>query len=168
MNELRTLLLDSGHQCIGFIDLKRSIKLLVNEKADALDFWNVKINHSNGSLKHPAILRLKNHNATWIYKTTRFSKQLIFKRDQYLCQYCNAALTSSEITIDHIIPRSRGGSNSYLNCVSSCKPCNSTKGNRTPEEAGMRLINKPSAPIMGIVYDYKQMAIKHDSWKNYI
>lgn len=167
MTVLHTLLLDSSHQCLGFITEKKAIKLLIKDKAEVLEEWTNKISYISGNFKHPATLRLKSHRANWLHKSTRFSKMLIFRRDQYLCQYCAAPLTSTNITIDHIVPRSRGGINSYTNCVSSCYPCNRAKGNRTPEEAKMRLINKPSAPTMGVVFDYRQMAIKHDGWKNY-
>lgn len=72
-----------------------------------------------------------------------FSKRAILRRDRYACQYCGSPY---ELTIDHVIPRSLGGGNGWTNCVTACYPCNHSKGDRTPEQAGMKLLSKPSRP----------------------
>jgi len=73
------------------------------------------------------------------------SRKNVFRRDRYTCQYCGAR--GVELTLDHVTPRSRGGRTTWENLVTACKACNTKKGNRTPEEAGMRLLKRPRAPL---------------------
>jgi len=75
-----------------------------------------------------------------------FNRQNLFKRDQHTCQYCGVGLPGSELQIEHIMPRSRGGPTTWENTVAACDSCNSQKADKTPSEAGMRLRKKPAAP----------------------
>jgi hypothetical protein len=79
----------------------------------------------------------------------RFSRLNIYARDGNTCQYCGRTLPRSDLNLDHVIPRSRGGTTSWENVVCSCIPCNLIKGGRTPAEAGMRLLHAPSRPRWG-------------------
>ncbi len=79
-------------------------------------------------------------------KTVTFSRLNLYRRDRYTCQYCGSRPGSKELTIDHVQPRSRGGGLNWQNCVLACLACNKRKGNRTPEEAGMKLSAKPIEP----------------------
>jgi hypothetical protein len=79
-------------------------------------------------------------------KTVRFSRKNVLSRDNYTCQYCSFRGSREELTLDHIIPRSKGGGNTFTNIVTSCKECNSKKGNKTLKEVGMKLIKQPETP----------------------
>ena len=79
-------------------------------------------------------------------KTVTFSRLNLYRRDRYTCQYCGGRPGSKELTIDHVMPRSRGGALSWENCVLACVACNKRKGSRTPEEAGMALLAAPVRP----------------------
>jgi len=76
----------------------------------------------------------------------KITNSLLFSRDGYLCLYCGRAFTRNELSRDHMVPRSRGGQNSWENCVTACKRCNHYKDDRTPEEANMKLLAVPFAP----------------------
>lgn len=76
----------------------------------------------------------------------KYSRKNIFHRDENRCQYCGTEKARKELTVDHIIPRSRGGRNTFTNIVAACKECNSKKGDKTPEEAGMLLLKSPATP----------------------
>lgn len=73
-------------------------------------------------------------------------RHILYARDRYLCGYCGTQYDSHKLTIDHVHPKSRGGKNTWVNCVTACKPCNHKKGNKTPEEARMHLLYVPYAP----------------------
>ncbi len=75
-----------------------------------------------------------------------FSRRNLFKRDRFTCQYCGVQPGPEELTVDHVLPRSRGGTSTWKNCVLACVECNKTKANRTPREAGMRLRKQPGKP----------------------
>ena len=81
-----------------------------------------------------------------IFRKQKFSKKNIFLRDRFSCQYCTRMLSMRDGTIDHVLPRSKGGKTNYLNCVAACKPCNSRKDNKTPEQANMPLFSKIRYP----------------------
>jgi len=77
------------------------------------------------------------------HQTRALSRKNILMRDRYMCQYCQRVLPSGEMTLDHVIPRSRHGETEWENLVACCHGCNNRKGNRTPEEAGMKLLRLP-------------------------
>lgn len=164
---MKTLLLNSDFQPLAFISERRAIKLLVRDKVDILSLWNnVKYFHSSGFIELPSVIKLKNKIVRHFVKMI-FSKNAVFKRDNYGCQYCEKILTSSQITIDHIIPKSRGGNNSFENCVAACHECNSKKGSKLPHEVGMRLVRKPETP-KGYLVVSPQKENWHHSWDIFI
>jgi 5-methylcytosine-specific restriction endonuclease McrA len=82
-----------------------------------------------------------------------FSRRNVAKRDHYTCQYCGAQPGWEAITVDHVVPRSQGGSSSWTNCVAACVPCNARKANRTPDQAGLRLRKHPARPMWKPLYE---------------
>jgi len=99
----------------------------------------------NFNLLVPEIIVLNFFNE-FVRREVRFSRRNIFERDRNTCQYCGRRFTKSELTIDHVVPRSRGGRDTWENVVLACMKCNVRKGNRTPREAGLRLIRTPRKP----------------------
>jgi 5-methylcytosine-specific restriction endonuclease McrA len=101
-------------------------------------------------------------------KEVKFTRHNIFERDQDTCQYCGRRFDRKDLNLDHVIPRDRGGPTIWENIVCSCIECNTHKGNRTPLEAGMRLIRKPKRPkwrpFVQIDFGFQH----HDSWKHFI
>lgn len=83
----------------------------------------------------------------WYMRETLFAERsVLYARDRYLCAYCGDNFENKSLTIDHVHPKSRGGKNTWVNCVTACKPCNMRKGNKTTEEAKMHLLYVPYAP----------------------
>lgn len=79
-------------------------------------------------------------------ETIYAERMILYSRDRHLCAYCGDVFKDHHLTIDHVLPRSRGGKNTWVNTVTACKPCNVSKGNKTPEEARMHLLYVPYAP----------------------
>ena len=98
--------------------------------------------------------------------TVTFSRRNLFRRDRWTCQYCGKRPESDGLTIDHVIPRSRGGVSRWDNCVLACAECNRRKANRTPAEAHMRLRNKPKAPRWSPLFAVQDVRI--ESWSKFI
>lgn len=98
----------------------------------------------------------------------RFSRHNIFARDRDTCQYCGAKLPRSEFNIDHVIPRSLGGTSTWENVVTSCMRCNIRKGGRTPSEAGMRLIRKPATPRWTPLWRAADLGLRYEQWKPFL
>jgi len=120
----------------------------------------------NGYMVAPAVLRLKYYRH--IIKKARYSSKVVFYRDNYVCSYCGKNFVKSKLTIDHIIPRSKGGKTDWMNCVTCCKGCNNRKRNRTPEEAGMPLLTKPFVPQSLIKNELSGIRPVHSEWLNYL
>ena len=98
----------------------------------------------------------------------KLTRRNLLTRDQHRCSYTGEKLTLKDATIDHVIPRSRGGMTTWDNVVSACRKCNIKKGNRTPSEANMMLIRKPKSPTI-ITYMHMSYQFRHDpSWKKYL
>ncbi len=102
------------------------------------------------ALRVPRVLRLVHYDRLPRAIVT-LSHRNVMLRDQFTCQYCGSAPAHNELNIDHVIPRSQGGADSWENLVTACRPCNLRKGGRTPEQCGMRLIQPPSRPRWSIV-----------------
>lgn len=101
-------------------------------------------------------------------KEVKFTRHNIFERDKNMCQYCGAVLDRRDLNLDHVIPRDRGGPTTWENIVCSCIPCNTRKANRTPSEAGMRLVQKPKRPKWRPFVQVSLGAPVHDTWKHFL
>ena len=101
-------------------------------------------------------------------QTIRFNRRNIFARDTNRCQYCGKKFPTSELSLDHVIPRSRGGETSWENVVCSCVKCNVRKGGRTPHEANMHLIKVPVKPKRSPLLSVKLGNPKYQSWKSFL
>ncbi|MCP4251792.1 MAG: HNH endonuclease [Candidatus Scalindua sp.] len=100
--------------------------------------------------------------------TIKFNRKNIFARDKNRCQYCGKKVPTSELSLDHIIPRTQGGTSNWKNIVCACTNCNKHKGGRRPEEAGMKLICKPVKPNHCPLIQLKLGSNKYNSWKQFL
>jgi len=122
----------------------------------------------NYQLRVPRIVQLVYYDKTPRFRV-RFSRKNIFLRDRNRCQYCGELFDSKELTIDHVVPTSRGGGNSWENVVCCCVQCNKRKGNRTPEEAALSLVRKPKRPYWIPFSRFtNKRSSTHPTWRNFI
>ncbi len=101
-------------------------------------------------------------------KEVKFTRHNIFERDKNTCQYCGLKLERRDLNLDHVIPRDHGGPTTWENIVCSCIPCNTRKSNRTPAQAGLRLIRKPKRPKWRPFVQIHFGAPLPDSWKHFL
>src|ERR1035437_1755276 len=141
----KTLLLNSSFEVLSFIPERKAFKLLCKDKVEIISNWDDVVAYGPIKIKHPSILRLKTH-VKRNYFNSNFSRKALVKRDKSTCQFCGRRLSASQITVDHVNPRAQGGITSFMNCVVSCQECNNKKADRTPEQAGMALLKKPTHP----------------------
>lgn len=163
-----TLLINASYEPIAFIPERKVLKLISKNKVEILSHWeNEIIRWGSGKMNYPAVVKLR-HHVRWIPRKVRFNRIGVFKRDLYQCQYCGINIHPSKATVDHVIPKTYGGENSWKNCVTSCFDCNNKKGKNTLEKSGLRLLKKPLVPQITIMSDYYLLTEKHEDWKNYI
>lgn len=101
-------------------------------------------------------------------KEVKFTRHNIFERDRNTCQYCGRKFDRSELNLDHVIPRQQGGQTEWTNVVCSCFDCNRRKANRTPEQAGMRLIRKPRKPRWRPFVEIQFLRTADHSWRHFL
>ncbi|HUT56021.1 MAG TPA: HNH endonuclease [bacterium] len=149
--------------------LYQGVAKAVNEQYEVFNFddWSqlkpkagdAQIGLVHGAIKIPRVILLITYDRI-PKRHVRFSRLNIFLRDRNTCQYCGRSLPRRELNIDHVVPRSRGGTSVWENVVCSCLECNRRKGGRTPDEAGVRLVKRPSrprwTPNMGFKFDSRQ------------
>jgi 5-methylcytosine-specific restriction endonuclease McrA len=165
---LKTLLLNSGYEVLSFINERKAFKLLFKDKVEVIASWNNKVKWINGYIDHPSVLILKDNVRRNFIRYT-FSRSALIKRDNSTCQYCGKKLLPSQITVDHIIPKSQGGPTSFINCVVSCFPCNSKKANLPPDKVGMKLLSKPTNPSISIQYNSgAEGNLWNDEWDKFL
>jgi 5-methylcytosine-specific restriction endonuclease McrA len=142
-----TLLLNASYEPLMVIDWRRAVTLLFLGKTDVLEEYQRELRSPGTNMRVPSVMRLR-ERVRFNPREQRvpFSRQNVFRRDGERCQYCGAQRSARELTLDHVLPKSRGGASSFTNVVSCCRACNHRKANRTPEEAGMVLLSKPRAP----------------------
>ncbi|KAK9938972.1 hypothetical protein M0R45_015682 [Rubus argutus] len=149
----RGLVLDISYRPINVVCWKRAICLEFMDKADVLEYYDQTVNSPSGSFYIPAVLRIP--HLLQVVKRRRIkctlSRKNILCRDSFTCQYCSSR---ENLTIDHVIPIARGGEWKWENLVTACSKCNSKKGQKTLEEASMKLLKLPKTPK-----DYDILAI---------
>jgi 5-methylcytosine-specific restriction endonuclease McrA len=143
----RCIVLNGDYTFLNTVNWKRAICLVIKEKAEVLKEADNCVRNGFGKVvcRIPLVIKLIKV-IRLIYKNkVPFSKRNIMVRDNFKCAYCGS---SSNLTIDHVVPTSQGGKNEFENCVTSCQPCNNKKGNRTPSEAKMFMVKRPYAPTI--------------------
>lgn len=161
--DLPTLVLNRNWLAINITTARRAMVLLSRGVARAIlpntyevlafDDWLLQpvSHHANtlrsvgGPIPIPEVILLDTYDRV-PRRTVPYTRRNLLKRDGGACQYCGRRVPPNEVSIDHVFPRSRGGASSWQNCVLACRRCNVTKGNRTPKEAGMRLLRAPREP----------------------
>ena len=121
----------------------------------------------NFSIQVPRVVRLNFYDKV-PQLTLRFNRRNLFARDGNACQYCGKAFPLSQLSFDHVKPRSRGGLTTWENVVCCCLKCNTRKGDRTPEQTGMKLIRKPVRPRQNPLLSVKMDNPKYASWKTFL
>lgn len=140
----KVLVLNSDYTPLNVTSIRRGFILVIKGKAEVLRQDAENIVTSIGEFVRPLIIRLLSY-VRFKSKPVKLNRKRIFKRDNNECVYCGS---KRNLTIDHIMPRSRGGKNTWSNLVTCCSNCNLRKGNRTPEEAGMRMNYKAYEPTI--------------------
>lgn len=165
---MHVLLLNYDYRIVNFITEQKAFKLLSNEKVIIEEYWDCDILHGDkGKIKLPSILRMK-YIVRSVPRKLKFNRIAVFKRDQFCCQFCGIALTPSKLTLEHIVPKSKGGGNSWLNCTTACKNCNGAKSNLTLAECGMKLLSNPFIPKQMLTDELAAVKPIHPLWKNYL
>ena len=101
-------------------------------------------------------------------KEVKFTRHNVFERDSNTCQYCGIVFDRTDLNLDHVLPREKGGLTTWENIVCSCIPCNTKKGNRLPHQVGMQLIRKPKRPKWRPFVNISVSTHYHDSWKHFL
>jgi 5-methylcytosine-specific restriction endonuclease McrA len=142
----RVLVLNATYEPLNVVSIRRAVILLLKEKAEIVEAAEAWLHSEQLNLPVPLVIRLVYYVRIPRHFSLPLSRRTVLARDHYTCQYCNAQPGKAHLTIDHIVPRSRGGETEWENVVTACGPCNRRKGNRTPEEARMHLRRKPRRP----------------------
>ena len=162
--DANVLVLNKDYQPLSICSVHRSVKLLFLDKAELLhDYPERTISTVSEDFAYPSVIRLRRY-INIPYNKIVLSRHNIMKRDHKTCQYCGS---SKNLTIDHVMPKSRGGKDSWENLVTACNTCNVEKGNRTPQEAKMSLSQKPFRPIH-ITFLQSILGGVQDDWKPYL
>lgn len=147
---LPTLVLDVGFQPINRTTVGRAVLLLLKGKAEIIERHDVDLRGDTRTateqFRAPSVIRLLSVIPRQQSRGVKFSRLNVWRRDGGRCQYCGEKISLSEMTYDHVIPASRGGTRRFENVVACCYRDNQRKAGRTPEEAGMRLLRKPVRP----------------------
>lgn len=167
MINLPVLVLNQNYEPLNVCRVRRAVVLLYQRKAEMLENGVGFIHSASQDFQVPSVIRLP-YLVKRPFRTERKLTRLeVFNRDHYTCQYCGKE--TRQLTIDHIIPRYRGGQHTWENVVSACIACNRRKAGKTPEEAGMRLRRPPSPPqrrhLFYIPSHYLQT---RDEWQRYL
>lgn len=162
--EKRVLVLNLDHSPVAVVPVQKAIVLLLLEKANILSTYELlEIRTVSRSFEYPAVIRLT-HYKSIPYRGVLLNRANLFKRDNGECQYCGS---KRHLTIDHIVPKSKGGKTNWTNLVTACNRCNVNKGDKTPEQAGMVLRSQPFKPSLSyFLAEYAER--QAEEWLPYI
>jgi len=166
MLNIPVLVLNQSYEALTICRARRAVVLIYQGKAEMLENGVGFIHTVSDSFELPSVIRLA-YLVKRPYRKKKLTRYEVFNRDKYTCQYCGKE--TRQLTLDHVIPRYRGGQHTWENVVSACVPCNRRKAGRTPQEAGMKLTRKPTYPgdhlFFSIPYQYRQNRVE---WHKYL
>ncbi len=162
------LVLNATFEPINVTAVRRALVLMLKGVAQAEEIHPNEVHSATRAVQVPSVIRLLSYRHI-PQQSRALSRKNILLRDRNTCQFCGNAFPASELTLDHVMPRSRGGHSSWDNLVACCYQCNNTKGDRTPEEAGLQLVRRPrpftlhtSRQLMRLI------GHKDEKWRKYL
>jgi 5-methylcytosine-specific restriction endonuclease McrA len=161
----RVLVLNATYEPVNVCTVRRAVVLLLKEKAEVVEHAGWELRSATTSVARPVVIRLVTY--VRIPRDThrrKITRRAVFARDNWTCQYCGAR---SQLTVDHVVPRSKGGNSSWENIVASCAPCNRRKGDALPRQAGMRLRAQPRTPSAQVFIQVASPSIPA-AWRQYL
>ena len=161
----KVLVLNASYEPLNITSWRRAMVMLLKGKAEGLEHDPRR--PLRGDLLLPTVIRLYQFVRV-PYRPLPLTRRNLFQRDGHCCQYCGRS--AERLSVDHVLPRSRGGSDTWENVTTACLPCNVRKGNRTPREAGMTLARPPHRPLSGPGFEMSRLihAGEHREWAKYL
>lgn len=157
---MRTLVLNAGYEPLHTVSWQRAICLIFTSKAEIVEEYHSLIRSVSRVINLPKIIRLTTY--VHVFRNSGYAKctrKNVLQRDNHECQYCGISLTSKTATLDHIVPRSKGGSTDFLNLVTCCQRCNNKKGSKYLSQTKMKLRKRPKIPLISELggFDYDSL-----------
>jgi len=159
------LVLNHNYEPLNVCTARRAFVLVDGGKAEVLEHSGTSIRTPVRIIPHPSVIRLL-HLVRRPRPRVRLSRREIFLRDGYSCQYCG--VKTKDLTLDHVVPRHKGGRHTWDNLVSACRACNHRKGGKSLEDAKMALRRPPAEPYATPAYLFKQYLDEHVEWQKFI
>ena len=166
----QTLVLNATYEPLGVVSWQRAMILLYQNKVEVVASYERFVHGVTARIQLPSVLRLLRHvRLRRLFAEVPFSRANVYARDEHRCQYCGHEFEPSRLTFDHVVPVARGGLKTWENIVTCCIECNRRKGDRLPEERGMRLVRKPRRPdlprALALVFANR---FAPDTWRDYL
>ncbi|HET7685116.1 MAG TPA: HNH endonuclease [Candidatus Limnocylindria bacterium] len=161
------LVLNQNYEPLNVCDIRRAFRLLGSSKAELLERNHQVIRTPTLAIPAPSVIRLSYH-VKRPRPRVKLTRREVFARDRHTCQYCGAA--GRDLTIDHVVPKHRGGRHEWENLVAACRSCNHRKGAKTVSEARMALLREPRAPRADVRYLFGSYLadVRNDAWRAYL
>jgi 5-methylcytosine-specific restriction endonuclease McrA len=156
--------LNQNYEPLNICGVRRAVVLLLHQKAQMLENGRGELHSVSSTFPNPTVIRLF-HMVKRPLFTSRLSRREVFWRDNLTCQYCGKAMRS--LTLDHVVPRVRGGTHTWENVVTACVPCNHRKAGRTPSEAGMKLLRNPLPPRVNPYHQFMHREVPEE-WQPFL
>ena len=158
------LVLNQDYRAMAVCSVERALVMVLLHKAELVESQHDRmVRSAHAAFPWPSIVRLKAYVRV-PYRRIMLTRRNVLRRDGNRCQYCGSR---DRLTLDHVLPKSRGGPDTWENLVAACVPCNNRKGNRTPDEAGMRLRRIPFRPSH-VMYLRDFLGTLDEAWKPYL
>jgi 5-methylcytosine-specific restriction endonuclease McrA len=162
----RVLVLNASYEPINVCTVRRAAVLVLKQRAEMLEHSRTPLRAERMSMPRPVVIRL----VTYVRiprdaHRRKITRRAVFARDRWTCQYCGHERSS--LTVDHVVPRSKGGGSGWENIVTCCAPCNRRKGDRLPRQANMTLRRRPSTPSPAVFIHVAAPTIPSE-WERYL
>lgn len=162
------LVLNASYEPINICAARRALVLVLKGVASAEETTSHSLHASRKAFPVPSVIRLLEYRRI-PHQTRALSRKNIMMRDRYTCQYCHRTSAVHDLTLDHVLPRSRGGETTWENLVACCHGCNNRKGSRTPDEANMKLLRAPRPFSLHTSRHLMRLLAKSEEpWRKYL
>ncbi len=161
------LVLNQNYEPLNVCNIPRAFRLLFGERAEVIEYDHQVIRTPRTEFRAPSVIRLQ-HHVRRPRPRVKLTRREVFSRDRHTCQYCGRG--GKDLTLDHVVPRHRGGTHTWDNLVTACKGCNHRKGGKTPEEARIRLSRAPFEPRSDLytIFSPYLSDERNEAWREYL